>query len=122
VQASFERIAKPNSSARHQARRLISSHCLHGSDKERDDGAAMIVIVRGLRLGSVARFDMSFARKDGDNNIIEQQIIDEIERLKCELSDRQTFERPVPSSVVRAYHELIERQYDRLDLLKREAS
>jgi hypothetical protein len=77
-------------------------------------------MVHRIKLGSVAQLAMSFARKDRHDNIIEPQIIDEIERLKGELLDRQSSERPVPSSVVRAYHELIERQYDRLDLLKRE--
>lgn len=70
---------------------------------------------------SVAHLDMSSVQNGRYNDINEQQIVDEIERLKCELLDRQSFERPAPSSVVRAYHELIERQYIRLDLLKPEA-
>ena len=78
-------------------------------------------MVHGERPDSVAQLDMSLAQNSRYHNIIEQQIFDEIDRLKCELLDRQSFERPAPSSVVRAYHELIERQYNRLDLLKPEA-
>jgi len=78
-------------------------------------------MVHGERPDSVAQLDMSLAQNNRYHNIIEQQIFDEIDRLKCELLDRQSFERPAPSSVVRAYHELIERQYNRLDLLKPEA-
>ena len=46
-----------------------------------------------------------------------QHLIDEIDQLRRELAARQSFQRPTPSSVVYAYHELLERHYDRLDRL-----
>lgn len=46
-----------------------------------------------------------------------QHLIDEIDQLRQELARRQSFQRPTPSSVVHAYHELLERHYDRLDRL-----
>jgi EAL domain-containing protein (putative c-di-GMP-specific phosphodiesterase class I) len=46
-----------------------------------------------------------------------QNLIDEIDRLRRELAERQSFQRPTPSSVVHAYRELLERHYDRLDRL-----
>jgi AmiR/NasT family two-component response regulator len=46
-----------------------------------------------------------------------QHLIDEIDQLRRELATRQTFARPAPWSIVYAYHELLERQYDRLDQL-----
>ncbi len=46
-----------------------------------------------------------------------QNLIDEIDRLRRELAERQSFQRPTPSSVVHAYHELLERHYDRLERL-----
>ena len=45
----------------------------------------------------------------------EQRILDEIEQLQRELEARQSAQQPVPSCIVRAYHELIDRQYRRLD-------
>ena len=49
-----------------------------------------------------------------------QRIIDEIELLTRELVNRQAISRPAPTSVVYAYRELLERQYDRLDRLHTE--
>jgi hypothetical protein len=49
-----------------------------------------------------------------------QQIIDEIEQLRRDLATRRSFDRQAPGSVVNAYHELLERQYIRLDRLGRE--
>jgi EAL domain-containing protein (putative c-di-GMP-specific phosphodiesterase class I) len=49
-----------------------------------------------------------------------QHLIDEIDQLRRELAERQSFQRPTPSSVVHAYHELLERHYDRLDRLTAE--
>lgn len=46
-----------------------------------------------------------------------EQIIDEITQLKGELEARQRGDRPTPSSVVRAYHAMLERYYARLDAL-----
>jgi hypothetical protein len=46
-----------------------------------------------------------------------QNLLDEIDQLRRELAERQSFQRPTPSSVVYAYHELLERHYDRLDRL-----
>lgn len=46
-----------------------------------------------------------------------QHLIDEIDQLRRELAARQSFQRPTPGSVVYAYHELLERHYDRLDRL-----
>jgi hypothetical protein len=46
-----------------------------------------------------------------------QNLINEIEQLRRELATRQSFARPAPRSVVYAYHELLERHYDRLDRL-----
>ena len=53
---------------------------------------------------------------DGDR----QQIIDEIEQLRRDLATRRSFERQAPRSIVNAYHELLERQYVRLDSLNGE--
>jgi hypothetical protein len=53
---------------------------------------------------------------DGDR----QQIIDEIEQLRRDLANRRSFERQAPRSIVNAYHELLERQYLRLDCLNGE--
>ncbi len=49
-----------------------------------------------------------------------QHLIDEIDQLRRELATRQSFERPAPWSIVYAYHELLERHYDRLDRLAAE--
>ena len=49
-----------------------------------------------------------------------QQLIDEIEQLRRELAQRQSFRRPIAGSVVYAYHELLGRHYDRLDRLSAE--
>jgi hypothetical protein len=49
-----------------------------------------------------------------------QQLIDEIEQLRHELAQRQSFRRPIPGSVVHAYHEVLGRHYDRLDRLSAE--
>jgi hypothetical protein len=46
-----------------------------------------------------------------------QHIIDEIDELRRELATRQSFPRQTPSSVVYAYHALLERHYHRLDRL-----
>jgi hypothetical protein len=46
-----------------------------------------------------------------------REIIDEIEHLRRELAVRRSDERPAARSVVLAYHELLERQYSRLDEL-----
>ena len=46
-----------------------------------------------------------------------QHIIDEIEQLRRELATRRAVVRPAPPSIVNAYHELLERQYNRLDCL-----
>jgi hypothetical protein len=59
------------------------------------------------------QFDVMTARE-------RQHLIDEIEQLRRELARRQTFSRPIPSSVVYAYHELLGRHYDRLDRLTAE--
>ena len=44
-----------------------------------------------------------------------RQIMEEIEQLRRELSDRRASSRPAPRSIVNAYHELLARQYERLD-------
>ena len=49
-----------------------------------------------------------------------QQIIDEIEQLRRDLATRRSFDRRAPRSIVNAYHELLERQYLRLDCLSGE--
>ena len=49
-----------------------------------------------------------------------QQIIDEIEQLRRDLATRRSFDRQAPRSIVNAYHELLERQYIRLDCLSGE--
>ena len=49
-----------------------------------------------------------------------QHLIDEIDRLRRDLVARQSFERPTPGSVVSAYHEMLERHYERLDRLPAE--
>lgn len=49
-----------------------------------------------------------------------QQIIDEIEHLRRDLATRRSFDRQAPRSIVNAYHELLERQYVRLDHLSDE--
>ena len=49
-----------------------------------------------------------------------QHLIDEMEELRRELARRQSFSRPIPGSVVYAYHELLGRYYDRLDRLAAE--
>jgi len=49
-----------------------------------------------------------------------QRLLDEIDQLRRELAARQSFQRPTPGSVVDAYHELLERHYDRLDRLPSE--
>ena len=46
-----------------------------------------------------------------------QNLMNEIDQLRRELAERQLFQRPTPSSVVHAYHELLERHYVRLDRL-----
>ncbi len=56
--------------------------------------------------------------REGDR----QQIIDEIEQLRSDLATRRTFDRRTPRSVVNAYHELLERQYLRLDWLTSEGT
>jgi len=43
------------------------------------------------------------------------QILAEIEHLKRELEARRRAPRPAPASVVRAYQQLLLRQYERLD-------
>jgi hypothetical protein len=49
-----------------------------------------------------------------------QRLIDEIEQLRRELAQRQSFHRPIAGSVVYAYHELLGRHYERLDRLAAE--
>jgi hypothetical protein len=49
-----------------------------------------------------------------------QHLIDEIAQLRRELARRQSFSRPIPGSVVYAYHELLGRHYDRLESLTAE--
>lgn len=49
-----------------------------------------------------------------------QRLIDEIAQLRRELARRQSFSRPIPGSVVYAYHELLGRHYDRLESLTAE--
>jgi|WetSurMetagenome_2_1015567.scaffolds.fasta_scaffold915089_1 hypothetical protein len=49
-----------------------------------------------------------------------QQILDEIEQLRRDLATRRAFDRRTPRSIVNAYHELLERQYIRLDGINRE--
>jgi hypothetical protein len=56
------------------------------------------------------------SKVDGDR----QQIIDEIEQLRRDLANRRSFKRRTPRSIVNAYHELLERQYLRLDCLNGE--
>jgi len=46
-----------------------------------------------------------------------REIVDEIEHLRRELAIRRSVDRPAGRSVVLAYHELLERQYSRLDEL-----
>jgi hypothetical protein len=43
------------------------------------------------------------------------RILAEIERLKRELEARRKAPRPAPTSVVRAYQQLLQQHYDRLD-------
>jgi len=45
----------------------------------------------------------------------QQQILEEIERLTRELQSRQAEPRPVPSSVLRAYHTVLTRHYEQLE-------
>jgi hypothetical protein len=45
------------------------------------------------------------------------QILEEIDQLRRELAQRRAFARRASRSVVLAYHELLERQYARLDEL-----
>ena len=59
---------------------------------------------------------MTSPRIDGDR----QQILDEIEQLRRDLATRRSFDRRTPRSIVNAYHELLERQYIRLDGISRE--
>ena len=54
------------------------------------------------------------------HDIDRQYIIQEIEKLRRDLATRRSFDRPTPRSVVDAYHELLERQYNRLDRLTTE--
>ena len=49
-----------------------------------------------------------------------RHLVNEIEQLRRELATRQSFARPAPRSVVYAYHELLQRHYDRLDRLAAE--
>jgi hypothetical protein len=44
-----------------------------------------------------------------------RQIVDEIEHLRRELAARRAISRRASRSIVLAYHELLERQYLRLD-------
>jgi hypothetical protein len=46
-----------------------------------------------------------------------QRILDEIQDLQRELAARRTTPRTPSGSVVKAYHELLERQFKRLDEL-----
>ena len=46
-----------------------------------------------------------------------REIVDEIEHLRRELAVRRSVDRRAGRSVVLAYHELLERQYSRLDEL-----
>jgi hypothetical protein len=50
-------------------------------------------------------------------SVAEQRILDEIEELKHELEARQSAQRPTSNCIVRAYYELLDRQYQRLDRL-----
>jgi hypothetical protein len=45
----------------------------------------------------------------------EQRILDEIAQLQRDLDARQSVQRTAPGCVVRAYQELIDRQFQRLD-------
>ena len=47
-----------------------------------------------------------------------REIVAEIEQLRRELAFRRSVTRPASRSVVLAYHELLERQYSRLDALQ----
>lgn len=58
---------------------------------------------------------MSIANPEIDRD--RQQIIDEIEQLRRDLAARRSFDRRAPRSIINAYHELLERQYIRLDCL-----
>lgn len=51
------------------------------------------------------------------SNPAEQYILDEIEQLSRGLEARVAVPRPAPSCVVRAYHVLLDRQYQQLDRL-----
>jgi hypothetical protein len=44
-----------------------------------------------------------------------RRIVDEIEHLRRELAARKAVSRRASRSIVLAYHELLERQYSRLD-------
>jgi len=46
-----------------------------------------------------------------------QRILDEIAEIERELRQRQSFGRPAPASVVRAYHALLDRHYQQLEAL-----
>jgi len=48
---------------------------------------------------------------------IEREILDQIDNLHRELEARRSMQRPAPSCIVRAYHELLERHYTLLDRL-----
>jgi len=57
------------------------------------------------------------AMTSSKTDIDRQHIMDEIEQLRRDLATRRIFGRPAPRSIVNAYHELLERQYTRLDRL-----
>jgi hypothetical protein len=50
-----------------------------------------------------------------DDKPAQDRIRDEIEQLRRDLEARQTVQRPAPGCVVRAYQELMDRQFKRLD-------
>ena len=50
-----------------------------------------------------------------DATVAERQILERIEQIRREWHARRSLQQPVPSCIVRAYHELIERQYELLD-------
>jgi hypothetical protein len=72
-----------------------------------------IAILRALKR---ARLLMQQARNSNPSEADEaQRIRDEIAHLRRELDARRQAHPPAPSSVVRAYHALLEQHYERLD-------